>query len=39
MDRKMISFETFKHKYDIKNKEVHLLMTRVDELSNTNGEL
>ena len=39
MDRKMISFETFKHKYDIKNKEVSLLMSRVDDLSKCNGEL
>ena len=39
MDRKMVSFETFKHKYDIKNKEVKLLMSRVDDLSNMNGEL
>lgn len=39
MDRKMINFETFKHKYDIKSKEVRLLMERVDILSSTNGEL
>ena len=35
----MITFETFKHKFDIKTKEVRLLMSRVAELTNNNGEL
>ena len=39
MDRKMVNFETFKHMYEIKSKEVRLLMDRVDILSSTNGEL
>lgn len=35
----MILFETYKYKYDIKEKEITLLMVRVDELSKINGDL
>lgn len=35
----MVLFETFKHKYDVKVKESEMLLHRVEELSQLNGDL
>lgn len=35
----MMLFETFKHKYDVKIKESEMLLHRVEELSQLNGDL
>ncbi|CDW81842.1 UNKNOWN [Stylonychia lemnae] len=39
MQQKMILFETFKHKFEVKKKEADRLLTRVEELSQMKGNL
>lgn len=39
LQKKMVLFETFKHKYDVKVKESEMLLSRVEELSHINGDL
>ena len=39
LSKKMVLFETFKHKYDVKVKESEMLLHRVEELSQMNGDL
>jgi hypothetical protein len=39
LQKKMVLFETFKHKYDVKIKESEMLLHRVEELSQLNGDL
>jgi predicted nuclease with TOPRIM domain len=36
---KMIFYETFKHKFDVKSMETERLLSRVEELSQVNGGL
>lgn len=36
---KMVFYETFKHKFDVKKLETERLLTRVEELSQINGSL
>ncbi len=39
LSKKLVMFETFKHKYDVKVRETERLLHRVEELSKVNGDL
>ena len=39
LNGKMVMFETFKHKYYVKQQEAEMLLQRVEELSHLNGDL
>jgi chromosome segregation ATPase len=36
---KLVQFETFRHKFEVKKKEADMLLSRVEELSQLNGSL
>lgn len=39
LQQKMVFYETFKHKFDVKKMESEKLLTRLEELSQMNGGL